>query len=87
MLVQRPRQTHLLKVESVQKVDHTFEGVDKTEMLFFGMFRIISLLVLFYQFYLLVKGMNVAVNNKKIGISILFVALYFILDLCIQFYF
>jgi len=31
--------------------------------------------------------MNVAVNNKKIEISIVFVALYFILDLCIQFNF
>ncbi|WP_293884693.1 YIP1 family protein [Sphingobacterium sp. UBA1498] len=74
-------------LKAVQSGDHTLEGVDKTEMLFFGMFGIISLLMLFYQFYLLVKGMNVAVNNKKIGISILFVGLYFILDLCIQFYF
>jgi len=74
-------------LKAVQRGDHTLAGVDKTEMLLFGMFGIISLLLLFYQFYLLVKGMNVAVNNKKIGISILFVALYFILDLCIQFNF
>ena len=74
-------------LKAVQSGDHTLEGVDKTEMLFFGMFGIISLLMLFYQFYLLVKGMNVAVNNKKTGINILFVALYFILDLCIQFNF
>ncbi len=74
-------------LKAVQSGDHTLAGVDKTEMFLFGMFGIISLLLLFYQFYLLVKGMNVAVNNKKIGISILFVALYFILDLCIQFNF
>ncbi|WP_426790333.1 hypothetical protein [Sphingobacterium sp. WOUb80] len=74
-------------LKAVQSGDHALAGVDKTEMFLFGMFGIISLLLLFYQFYLLVKGMNVAVNNKKIGISILFVALYFILDLCIQFNF
>ncbi|HAE66656.1 MAG TPA: hypothetical protein DCG77_05485, partial [Sphingobacterium sp.] len=74
-------------LKAVQSDDHTLVGVDKTEMLLFGMFGIISLLLLCYQFYLLVKGMNVAVNNKKIGISMVFVALYFILDLCIQFNF
>ncbi|MDR0262982.1 MAG: hypothetical protein LBJ04_07115 [Sphingobacterium sp.] len=74
-------------LKAVQSGDLTLAGVDKTEMLLFGIFGIISLLLLFYQFYLLAKGMNVAVNNKKIGISILFVALYFILDLCIQFNF
>lgn len=74
-------------LKAVQSDDHTLVGVDKTEMLLFGMFGIISLLLLCYQFYLLVKGMNVAVNNKKIGISMAFVALYFILDLCIQFNF
>ncbi len=74
-------------LKAVQSGDHTLAGVDKTEMLLFGMLGIISLLLLFYQFYLLVKGMNVAVNNKKTGINILFVALYFILDLCIQFNF
>jgi len=57
------------------------------ELLLFGMFGIISLVLLYYQFYLLIKGMNVAVNNKKMEISILFVALYFILDICIQFNF
>lgn len=57
------------------------------ELLLFGMFGVVSLLLLYYQFYLLIKGMNVAVNNKKMEISILFVALYFILDLCIQFNF
>ncbi len=74
-------------LKAVQSGDHTLAGIDKTEMLLFGMLGIISLLLLFYQFYLLVKGMNVAVNNKKTGINILFVALYFILDLCIQFNF
>ncbi|HBW79042.1 MAG TPA: hypothetical protein DEF78_00310 [Sphingobacterium sp.] len=74
-------------LKAVKSDDHTLVGVDKTEMLLFGMFGIISLLLLCYQFYLLVKGMNVAVNNKKIGISMVFVALYFILDLCIQFNF
>ncbi|WP_293905614.1 YIP1 family protein [Sphingobacterium sp. UBA5670] len=74
-------------LKAVQSGDHTLAGVDKTEMFLFGMLGIISLLLLFYQFYLLVKGMNVAVNNKKTGINILFVALYFILDLCIQFNF
>ncbi len=73
-------------LKAVQSDDHTLVGVDKTEMLLFGMFGIISLLLLCYQFYLLVKGMNVAVNNKKIGISMV-LALYFILDLCIQFNF
>lgn len=74
-------------LKAVQNGDHALAGVDKAEMLLFGMFGVISLLLLFYQFYLLVKGMKVAVNNKKVGVSILFVALYFILDVCIQFNF
>lgn len=74
-------------LKAVQNGDHALAGVDKMELFLFGMLGIISLLLLVYQFYLLVKGMNVTVNNKKIGISILFVALYFILDLCIQFNF
>lgn len=74
-------------LKAVQNGDHALAGVDKAEMLLFGMFGVISLLLLFYQFYLLVKGMKVAVNNKRVGVSILFVALYFILDVCIQFNF
>lgn len=74
-------------LKAVQNGDRALAGVDKADMLLFGMFGVISLLLLFYQFYLLVKGMKVAVNNKKVGVSILFVALYFILDVCIQFNF
>ncbi|MDR6735966.1 hypothetical protein J2X77_002838 [Sphingobacterium sp. 2149] len=53
----------------------------KMEILLLGIFAIGSLLSLFYHFNLLVRGMNVIVNNKKMEISKLFVALYFILDL------
>jgi len=72
---------------ALENGDFELAGVDKMELLLFGMFGIISLVLLYYQFYLLIKGMNVAVNNKKMEISILFVALYFILDICIQFNF
>ncbi|RKO71522.1 hypothetical protein D7322_12250 [Sphingobacterium puteale] len=73
--------------EALKNGDHTLSTIDKGQMILFAVFGILALFLLFYQFYLLVKGMNVAVNNKKIWISILFVALYFILDLGIQFYF
>ncbi|WP_104385193.1 YIP1 family protein [Sphingobacterium sp. HMA12] len=73
--------------KALKNGDHTLSSIDKGQMILFGVFGILALFLLFYQFYLLVKGMNVAVNNKKIWISILFVALYFMLDLGIQFYF
>ncbi|PUV21923.1 hypothetical protein [Sphingobacterium athyrii] len=73
--------------EALKNGDHSLSSIDKGQMILFGVFGILALFLLFYQFYLLVKGMNVAVNNKKIWISILFVALYFILDVGIQFYF
>ena len=73
--------------EALKNGDHTLSGVDKGEMMLFGVFGILAPFLLFYQFYLLVKGMNVAVNNKRIWVSMLFVALYFMLDLGIQFYF
>lgn len=73
--------------QALKNGDHTLSSIDKGQMVLFGLFGIFVLFLLFYQFYLLVKGMNIAVNNKKIWVSILFVALYFMLDLGIQFYF
>ncbi|WP_343565093.1 YIP1 family protein [Sphingobacterium sp.] len=73
--------------EALKNGDHTLSTIDQGQMILFAVFGISALFLLFYQFYLLVKGMNVAVNNKKIWVSILFVALYFMLDLGIQYYF
>lgn len=71
---------------SIKNGDYTLSGVDSLQVLLFSLFGIVTLSLLIYQFYLLVKGMNVAVNNKKSWISVLFVALYFILDVLIQLY-
>ncbi len=73
--------------EALKNGDHTLSSIDKGQMALFGIFGIFALFLIFYQFYLLVKGMNVAVNNKKIWVGMLFVALYFMLDIGIQFYF
>lgn len=73
--------------EALKNGDHMLSSIDKSQMIIFSVFGIVALFLLFYQFYLLVKGMNVAVNNKKNWLSALFVALYFILDVCIQFNF
>jgi hypothetical protein len=73
--------------QALRNGDHTLSTIDKGQLALFGLFGIFVLFLLFYQFYLLVKGMNIAVNNKKVWVSILFVALYFMLDLGIQFYF
>lgn len=73
--------------EALKSGDHTLSNIDKSQMILFSIFGLLALFLLFYQFYLLVKGMNIAVNNKKIWVRILFVALYFMLDVGIQFYF
>ncbi|EEI91610.1 hypothetical protein HMPREF0765_2920 [Sphingobacterium spiritivorum ATCC 33300] len=66
-----------IKLETVSKLDLFL-------VIFIGLF---SLLIMIYYFYILIQGMKVAMNNKKIIVNGAIVIIFLIADLIVQFYF
>ncbi|WP_258862151.1 hypothetical protein [Sphingobacterium spiritivorum] len=66
-----------IKLETVSKLDLFV-------VIFIGLF---SLLIMIYYFYILIQGMKVAMNNKKIIVNGAIVIIFLIADLIVQFYF
>lgn len=69
---------------SISTGDYELDSVSKSDMLLLTFFGIFSIFIIVYHYYLIIRGMRTATNNKKMGLNVLILALYFITDLVIQ---
>ncbi|WP_293913270.1 MULTISPECIES: hypothetical protein [unclassified Sphingobacterium] len=72
---------------AVEAGDIKLETVSKLDLFVVIFIGILSLLIMIYYFYILIQGMKVAMNNKKIIINGAIVIIFLIADLIAQFYF